>query len=258
MPKTSDLAGNKKRPKWLSLTRLAKDQGRTERTIREWCKKGVIPEARQTSGGHWRIRMPLSGKTLLELEKRHKDSPLNPRNRSSSDLCFKNARDLQGEWVPDFAEWLMLAQLYQCRLGDDLPVPTIAELGDPIWEGIEQSTDPRAKMARRIQDEIMQRLETKKPFWDMLVLGWVYQLSRENQRLPTVEEVAERVWLTRPTLYRKKCSAKTISKAYFAAIGELRRDLPGPGGLDSAQRANRKAKKPSGFEALKRHLDKHR
>jgi hypothetical protein len=88
----------------------------------------------------------------------------------------------------------------------------------------------------------------------MLVLGWVYQLSRENQRLPTVAEVAELVWLSRPTLYRKKCSAKTINKYYLVAIGELRRDLPGADELDSAQRANRKAKKP-GFEALKRQLD---
>jgi hypothetical protein len=177
------------------------------------------------------------------LEKRHKDSPLNPRNRRSSDLSFKNVSDLQGEWVPDLVEWLMLAQLYQCRLEDDLPVPTIAELGDPVWEGIEQSTDPRAKMARRIQDEIMQRLETKKSFWDMLVLGWVFQLSLENQCLPTVEEVAERVWLSRPSLYRKKCSAEAIAKAYEVAIGELRRDLPGSDQLDLAQRANRKAKK---------------
>ena len=69
----------------------------------------------------------------------------------------------------------------------------------------------------------------------MLVLGWVYQLSRENQRLPTVAEVAELVWLSRPTLYRKKCSAKTISEAYLAAIGELRRDLSSPDGLDSPQ-----------------------
>lgn len=101
----------------------------------------------------------------------------------------------------------------------------------------------------------MQRLETGKPFWDMLVLGWVYQLSRENQRLPTLAEVAERVWLSRPALYRKKCSAKTIAKAYQVAIGELRRDLPGAHELDSAPRANRKAKKPRGFEELKRQLE---
>jgi len=247
MPKTSDSACNKKRPKWLSLTELAKDQGRTERTIREWCKKGVIPEAYQTSGGHWRIRLPLSGKTLRELEMRHKDSPFNPRNRPSSKLCFKKARAWIGEWVPDFAEWLMLAQVYQCRLGDGFPVPTIAELGDPIWEGFEP-TDPKANMARQIQDEITRRLETGEPFWDMLVMGWVYQLSLENQRLPTVEEIAERLWLSRPTLYRKKCSAekcsaKTIAKYYVVAINELKRDLPDPDGLDSVQRQNIKAKK---------------
>jgi hypothetical protein len=97
--------------------------------------------------------MPLSVETRLELEKRCGDWPFDD-----------NAGQWQGEWTDDFAEWLMLAQLYERNLGEHFPVPTIAELGDPIWEGIEQSTDPRAKMARRIQDEIMHRLETKNPF----------------------------------------------------------------------------------------------
>jgi hypothetical protein len=64
----------------------------------------------------------------------------------------------------------------------------------------------------------------------------------------------QRMWLSRPALDRKKYGAKIINKYYLVAIGELRRDLPGADELDSAQRANRKAKKP-GFEALKRQLD---
>src|SRR6266700_8261094 len=101
MPKTSDLTdgkdrGVRRRPEWVSPTHLARLQGCSARTVREWCKGGLIQEAYQTRGGHWRIRMPLSGKTRLELHKR------------SSDWPFKEgAGDLQGDFAPDIAEWLM-------------------------------------------------------------------------------------------------------------------------------------------------------
>ena len=237
-----------RKPEYLSPAQLARVQGCSERTVREWCKKGVIPEAYQTRGGHWRIPMALSGKTLLELEKRCRDSPFKKyaRNRRSRDLCFKGARDLHGEWVPDFVEWLMLAQLFQCRLGEDLPVPTIAELGDPVWEGFE-SADPRAKIARRIQDEIIRRLETGEPFWDMLVTGWVYQLSLENQRLPTLAEVAERVWLSRPALYRKKCSAKTIAKLTESRLANLGVTCPAQTNLIRPKERTERQRSPRSF-----------
>jgi hypothetical protein len=48
--------------------------------------------------------MPLSVKTRYELEKRSADWPFKKFK--------KNARGLEGDWDPDFAEWLTLAQLY--------------------------------------------------------------------------------------------------------------------------------------------------
>jgi hypothetical protein len=184
--------------------------------------------------------MPLSVKTRLELEKRSGDWPFDD-----------NAGDWQGEWTDDFAEWLMLAQLYQRELEEGVPVPTIAELGDPIWEGIEQSTDPRAKMARQIQDKIIQRLENGKPLWDLIVKGWVYQFWLSNQRLPTVEEVAELMRLSRPALYYRGYNAKRLAEDYFTATGELKRELPDLGGLGSVQRQNVAAKK-QGFGSIDR------
>jgi hypothetical protein len=246
MPKTSDLDSAPerkapKKPEYLSPGELAKLIGPlhgraghkrkncSERTVREWCKQGQIPEAHRTSGGHWRISMPLSGKTRLELEKRCRDWPFE-----------EGAGDLQGNWEPDLAEWLLLAQLYQVDVSHHVPVPTLAELGELLQQGLieKEPTDENERMARRIQDKIIQTLESRKPFWDLLVLGWVYQLSQKNQRLPTVRDVAERMRLSRSALYRRKGSAKAIAKAYQVAIGELRRDLPG------AQRAKRKAEKP--------------
>src|SRR4029453_1040678 len=102
MPKTSDLAGSKKRPEWLSPAQLAQLQRCSERTIREWGKKGRITEGYQPKGGHAPIRMPLSGRTRAWLHRRSGGWPFDD-----------NAGDWQGEWTDDFAEWLMLAQLYQ-------------------------------------------------------------------------------------------------------------------------------------------------
>jgi hypothetical protein len=248
-PKTSDLDAATerkvpKKPKYLSPAELAelvgplkgragrKRKNCSERTIREWCKQGRIPEAYRTGGGHWRIRIPLSAKTVLELEKRRADWPFE-----------KGAGDLQGDFTTEFVEWLMLAELYQCRLDEHLPIPTIAELGDPLWEGIEQSTDPKAKKARKIQDEIMRRVQNKEPVSDLLPTGWVYQFWLSNQRLPTVEDVAELMTLSRPALYRRGYNAKNRDEDYLTATAERKRDLPAPDGLDPVQRQNLKAKK---------------
>jgi hypothetical protein len=250
MPKTSDLesatdqkASNK--PKYLSPAELAKLVGPlkgrpgskrkncSERTIREWCKQGQIPEAHRTSGGHWRISMPLSGKTRLELEKRCRDWPFE-----------EGAGDLQGNWEPDLAEWLLLAQLYQRDVDQDVPVPALAELADLLQQRLleEEPTDENERRARQIQSEIIRRLEIGKPFWDLLVLGWVYEFSRRNRRCPTVEEVADLMRLSRPALYRRSCNADKINDAYLRAIREFRRELRDPSGLDSVQKQNKEAK----------------
>jgi hypothetical protein len=189
--------------------------------------------------------MPLSGKTRLELEKRSRDWPFE-----------EGAGDLQGNWDPELAESLLLAQLYQRDIDEGVPVPALAELADLLQQGLieEEPTDENERRARRIQDEIIQRLETGKPFWDLLVWGWVYEFSRRNQRCPTVAEVADLMRLSRPALYRRNCDADTIDRAYLIAIREFKRELPDPSGLDSAQRQSRDAKKP-GFARLKRQLD---
>src|ERR1043166_603302 len=89
------------KPKYLSPAGLAKLQRCSERTIREWCKQDVIPEASRTRGGHYRISMPLSAQTRFALEKRSRNWP------------FKNSGgDLQGDFEPDLAEWLTLALIY--------------------------------------------------------------------------------------------------------------------------------------------------
>ena len=38
-----------------SLEFLAEKLAKTSRQVREYCKKGLVPEAQQTAGGHWRV-----------------------------------------------------------------------------------------------------------------------------------------------------------------------------------------------------------
>src|SRR5260370_36889965 len=123
-PKTSALAAGKgqrslsKQRTWGSLAGLANHQGCSQRTMREWCKKGLIPEAYQTPGDQWRIQKPLSMKTRYELEKRRDDWP------------FQGVKvgEFRGDFEEDFAQWLMLAQSLRVDVRKRVRVLSLAEL----------------------------------------------------------------------------------------------------------------------------------
>jgi Helix-turn-helix domain len=233
MPKTSVLVVSGKRgmrrQTWLSLTQVARFQDCTDRTIREWCKKGDIPEAYQTAGGHWRIRLPLSGKTVAMLHRRSRDWP------------FENGKgDMQGNWAPDIAEHLMIAEWYQKCLDKGIAMPPIAELEDPFCdEEFEQTTDPMVLKAREIHDKIMERVQKKESVSDLLLTAYVSQFCRKMQRRPTVAEIAELMGLSKTAWYRRY-----KRKDLYQAWRDVESHPPDPEWLGSAQRANRKAKKP--------------
>jgi Helix-turn-helix domain len=225
----------------VSPAQLARLLDCSQRTAREYCKSGLIPEAFRTRGGHWRIRMPLSVKTRYELEKRQADWP------------FKGMKgDFGGDWNPDLAEWLLLAQLFEADIRDAVPVLYLAELADHQEELTEHRVGGTGKEsnARQIQDLINQRLKTGEPFSDLLLIGWVYQFWRKNDREPTVVEISKLMGISRDTFYRRH-SPQELHRAYLIAAGEFKRDLPDPDGLDPVQRANRTAKKAT-FKSLQR------
>jgi hypothetical protein len=234
----NDQQSSSKRPNWGSLSGLAKLEGCSERTVREWCKKGLIQEAYQTPGGHWRISKPLSWKTRVFLAKRRGEWPF--KNRTNE--CV--AEDYQ------MAEWLLLAQLCQQGLLKELPVPTLADADEVIAE----PGNEKAKEARRIQEEIIRRLKNKEPFWDCLLIGWVYQwvnhCSQENPPCPTITQVAKLMGLSRPAFYRRYPNAEQdIAKAYEIAGGKLKEELADLRGRDPVLKQNMEAKKP-GIESL--------
>jgi Helix-turn-helix domain len=202
MPKTSD-----SKRKYLVPKDLAKMAKCSERTIREYCKRGKIQEARRPSGGHWRIRQPLSGKTKLFLQKMRGDWP------------FDGSKDAEGEFEPDVAGWFMEAQLYEKNVDQCFPAPELADL-EP----------KKRKAAARIQREIYRMVANGESLSSMLLIGWVYQLSLKDEGCPTVGEVADMMGLSRSAFYRKGHTLREIQRAHYRVCVATGIDLPGPVG----------------------------
>ena len=125
----------------------------------------------------------------------------------------------------------MLAQTYQIDFRSRIPVVTIAELGER--RRIRRNTGKNTA-ARRIQDLIMERLNTGKSFHDLLLQGWVYQFWRAKERCPTVTEIAKLMGLSRQAFYRRY-SITELYKAYRTAANRTEPAPPDPDGFDEAQ-----------------------
>jgi AraC-like DNA-binding protein len=234
---SADGKGRPQADKIISLALLARLLDRSPRTVREYCKKGIIPEAYETPGGHWRIPWPLSLKTRDELIKRRADYPFKARTLKWRD-------DMFGDWEPDIAESLLLAHLFKADVSDRLPVLQLAEIPDHLEDQPPAATRKQREarqMARRIQAEIIDRGKTGRSFSDMILIGRVYQYSRTHKDPPTVVRIADFMGISRDTFYRLY-TAEQLNKAYRDATGALKRHLPHPDGLDAVQRANLKAK----------------
>jgi hypothetical protein len=188
--------------------------------------------------------MPLSVETRYQLEKRLPDWP------------FKGKiGDFEGDFAPDFAEWLMLAQVYEADFFEGIPVPYLAELRYPLYDQLKphDGESEKDRAARQIQVLIIDRLNNGKSFTDLLLKGWVYQFSRKNEGEPTVDEIAKLMGISRDTFYQRGHTAQELHKAYLTATGKFKQGLPDPDGLDPVQRANRNARKPT-FASLQRDL----
>jgi hypothetical protein len=212
--------------------------------------------------------MPLSMPTRLWLEKQRYDWPFKGKN------LIETGKDFIRVFAPERAEWYALAHLYQCSLNDDIPVPYIAEFPD-FPDFVENPPDEKAKMARKIQDEIIKHIGAVKPpdkeeaqrlfpnlnkekarkllaklnkakaqkfFAKLILIGSVFQFWREKQRRPTVLEIAEFMGLSGPAFYRHYTRAD-LYRELRVACGQVEAQSPDPDGFTSVQRANRKAKK---------------
>jgi hypothetical protein len=241
--KTSELPLGNRKPRlrkptnWGSLAGLAKLQSCSQRTLREWCKKGLIREAQQTSGGHWRIRKPLGWETRVFLAKRRGEWPFKGEQEAT---LFSHS-----EW----AELLMLARVCEKGLREDLPAPMRGE-SDVYDAMIEELDDETAQNVRHIHEEIERRLKNGKPFWDWILIGSMYQWFNHcgmvNPPCPTRSQVAKLLGLSRAAFYRRYSNPKEqIADAYVFAGGKLEERPANPNGLDEVENANRNAKRPN-------------
>lgn len=178
--------------------------GCSERTVREYCKAGKIPEAIRTRGGQWRIRRPFSGKTRLLFAKIRGDWP------------FDGSSEKEDELNPEFAEWLVEAQLYEKKLGEYFPEPDLADL-EPS----------KRAAAAQIQCLIWQRLQNGKPLSDLILLGCVYQFWLKNQCCPTVSQIAELMRISRSAFYRKGHTFDEVQRYYHQVCEPIRIEFPG-------------------------------
>jgi len=170
--------------------------------------------------------------------------------RRSADWPFTD-RKLEDIFAPEIAEPLTLALIFEVDLSGEVPVPYLAELADrPHQELTEHATNGKESAAGQIQDLITERLEAGESISDILLIGFVYKFWLDNERPPTLAEIAALMKLSRQAFHRRYSSLE-LNKAYLIASGEFKRDLPDPDGLDPVQRANRNAKKP-GFSKIHR------
>ncbi len=243
--RTSDLSKATLKP-WRCTTpaALARHLGCSQRTVREYCKSGQIPEAFRTQGGHWRIRLPFSVKTRLRLLKLQ-GWP------SSGD------RDAVGEFELDWVENLALSQLCEMDEDDFVATPFLPGVKEPdpsecvfSPHNTNQAEEPdkqdpeimkKREVASQIRSGIYGRQSGRLRSRTVLI-GQVYQFWRKNQRPPTVGEIAQQMRISRDTFYRRYTSEE-LYQAYLTAARELKRALPDPDGLSPVQRANLKAKK---------------
>lgn len=243
-------------PFFRGTSRGAKARCCSERTVREWCKRGLIREAYRTDGGHLRIRMPLSMETRLWLDKRRYDWPFKGKN------VVKTGKDFMRVFEPERAEWNALARLYERPINEDIPVPYTWEFGDFGENGLPEPRDPKARIARDIQNEIMRRVRENEPLADVVLIGevfqWIEKFSRVDRRCPTVTQMAKFLGVSRQQFYRLYPNPRRkIENAYFVVCGrQSKSELPDLNGLDSVQRANRKAKKPD-FSTIQKDYDLH-
>src|SRR5205823_1686885 len=88
---------------------LAKFLGRPERTVRNYCERGLIPEAVPPSrkGGHWHLRLPLSLRTRFKIGKWIKPSEDGKRMP-----LFIGKAPKRTKFDDGWDEWLMLTDWY--------------------------------------------------------------------------------------------------------------------------------------------------
>jgi hypothetical protein len=192
-PKSSD-SGKRARSVWdtegfVSPAQLAESLGCSERTVREHCKKKRYPEGYQTGGGHWRLRLPLALSTRVRLH--------HVAFGWSTKGPFKFA---EGDFDPDFAERLLMEQIYGCDVYDKGLTPY--DLNIMFGHG-EEPLGSQEQVAQQMMALISKMQSQGESFHKMIMLGLVFKFYETKQRFPTVGEMASVLGISRGAYYRR-------------------------------------------------------
>ena len=171
--------------------------------MREYCARGVIPEAFRTRGGHWRIRLPLSEKTRVVLGRLRGDWWFGPWDKE----------DVEGEIEADWAESLLLSQLCQMDEEDFIATPFLPGVNEPspdecvfVADNSNRTAEPNKEdpdvmkkrmSARLYRSEIYKKVASGASLNPLILIGQVYQFWRKNLRPPTVTEIAQQMRMRR-------------------------------------------------------------
>jgi hypothetical protein len=221
----------------VGLAGLARWLGKSQRTVREYCKRGLIPEAVRTPGGHWRLRLPLSAKTKFKLAKL-KDPSLKKRKLGIP----------TGNFDLEFTEWRLLARIYSLNVfGDEVsPAPSLYDLTDPLFQSQENvkgqeegvtkwligGKDDEEISARLMQRQLVIIAATKGAarrrllLQDLLLRGVIYECwCEDKRRLPMATTVIRRLGISRYAFYHHY-PRKTFKKIRGQTLANFIGDVP--------------------------------
>jgi transposase len=219
-----------------STQRIAKNLGKSLRTVRRWCELGLIPGAyRKRGGGHWRVRR-FRIQEALEVEKRVKGFS---RRRSPVPMPF--SEDTQ-RMIREEMQWQSNGGRKKLNEATDLLL---------AMHGFSKETLAKEKKTaeqKRILDDTPLSMALAPRIWraaeerhSILHVAATKILARSHTgKGLNARALAKELKVSRMTLYRKFGKDRIRSTINLTLPGK--RDLPNPNGRDDTDRLKGRSK----------------
>lgn len=197
------------------MQELAAALGVTPRTVRNYCERGLIPEARRKRGSkHWRIRRPLSSDTWTYLKSfvrpAAKPKTVPPEGRQRTQRVCR----VCGGKVERIEEDVLRILTYAARRYADAPLE-VAVFGALYDMG--RAAQHQGKKGDYSKAETHFQAMTEKGVRNLddrtlRLYVAAETIARANRRLPTVEAIAKELQVHKSTLYRHHGGGAALRK----------------------------------------------
>ena len=196
---------NPKRKFW-KISELAAKFRITERTLRNYCTRGLIPEARRKRGStHWRIPLELSWHTKSELRRKSKI-----HKKEMQKIFPRTSANVARHSIGDGINEELGVTLFYARQAND--TSTLEDAIDMAlsnegavaheYEEIEQKRE-RNKEIIKIHRLVTRRAKARKIANHVLEFRYAAEAVRREPRRVTIEAVARKMKVHKATLYRR-------------------------------------------------------